>query len=98
CPSDPLLQQFVPVVPARSGWNFRLRIPFWLLPGDLILATPALAFTSPDTLKKMAIRAADGGLIPWQTKLATPIGKVQFVVGREVSATLFGYGEKDAYL
>ena len=98
CPSDPLLQQFVPGVPARTGAHFRFRIPFWLLPGDLLVATPILAFTSPKTLEKMAITATDGGLIPWQTKLNTPAGKVQFVVGREVGATLFGFGEKDAFL
>ncbi len=98
CPADPLLQQFVPVVPARTGWSFRLRLPFWLIPGDLLLAAPLLAFTDPEALKKMGIRAADGGLIPWQRRIATPIGPVQFVAGREVSATLFGYTEKDAYL
>jgi hypothetical protein len=98
CSSDPLLQQFVPGVPARTGPQFRLRIPFWLIPGDLILATPFLVFTSPKTLEKMAITATDGGLIPWQTKLETPVGKVQFVVGREVGATLFGFREKDAFL
>ncbi len=98
CPSDPVLQQFVPGVPARSGVQFRLRLPYWLVPGDLILAAPVLAFTSPRTLEKMGIVAADGGLIPWQTKLATPVGPIQFVVGREVAATLFGYDTKDAYL
>jgi len=98
CPSDPLLQQFVPGVPARTGAQFRFRIPFYLIPGDLLLATPILAFTSPKTLEKMAITATDGGLIPWQTKLNTPVGKVQFVVGREVGATLFGFGTKDAFL
>ena len=98
CPSDPLLQQFVPGVPARTGVQFRFRIPFWLIPGDLLLATPVLAFTSPKTLEKMGITATDGGLIPWQTKLNTPVGKVQFVVGREVGATLFGFGTKDAFL
>jgi hypothetical protein len=98
CPSDPLLQQFVPGVPARTGAHFRFRIPFWLLPGDLLLATPVLAFTDPKTFEKMAITATDGGLIPWQTKLNTPVGKVQFVAGREVGATLFGFGTKNAFL
>jgi hypothetical protein len=98
CPEDPLVQQFVPAVPARSGLNFRLRIPFWLIPGDLVLATPVLAFTNPMALKKMAIRAADGGLIPWQTRLSTRFGAFQFMAGREVAVTLFGFGEKDAFL
>jgi hypothetical protein len=98
CEGDPLVQQFVPGVPARSGLQFRLRLPFWLIPGDLVLATPILAFTSPKTLEKMAITAADGGLIPWQRRFATPVGDVQFVAGREIGVTLFGYGTKDAYL
>ena len=98
CASDPLLEQFVPGVPARSGLNFRFRIPFWLIPGDLLLATPLLAFTDVTALKKMGIQATDGGLLTLQRKLATPIGRVQFVVGREVSATLFGFGTKDAFL
>lgn len=99
CPSDPLLAQFVPGLPARSALSFRLRVPFWLVPGDLLLAAPVLALTDPKLLEKMAIVAADGGLIPWQTKLSTPIGSLQFVAGREVAVNLFGYlGGKDAFL
>ena len=98
CAGDPLAEQFVPGVPARSGLNLRLRIPFWLIPGDLLVAAPVLAFTDVTLLKKMGIQAADGGLLTLQRKLATPIGRVQFVVGREVSATLFGFGTKDAFL
>jgi hypothetical protein len=98
CEADPLVQQFVPGVPARSGLQFRLRLPFWLIPGDLVLAAPVLAFTDPKTLEKMGIVAADGGLIPWQRRFATPVGDVQFVAGREVGVTLFGYGTKDAFL
>ena len=98
CEADPLIQQFVPGSPARSGLQFRLRLPFWLIPGDLVLAAPVLAFTDPKALEKMAITAADGGLIPWQRRIATPVGDVQFVAGREVGVTLFGYGTKDAFL
>jgi hypothetical protein len=99
CPGDPVLSQFVPGLPARSALSFRVRLPFWLIPGDLILATPILAFANPKLLEKMVIVAADGGLIPWQTKLSTPIGSLQFVAGREVAVNLFGYlGGKDAFL
>jgi hypothetical protein len=99
CPSDPLLSQFVPGLPARSAMNFRLRMPFWLIPGDLLLAAPVLGLTNPALLEKMAIVAADGGLIPWQTKLSTPIGSLQFVAGREVGVDLFGYlGGRDAFV
>ncbi len=99
CPSDPLLSQFVSGLPARSALNFRLRMPFWLIPGDLLLAAPVLGLTNPALLEKMAIVATDGGLVPWQTKLATPVGSLQLVAGREVGVDLFGYlGGKDAFL
>jgi len=99
CPTDPIFSQFVPGLPARSALNFRLRVPFWLIPGDLLLAAPILAFANPQLLERMAIVSADGGLIPWQTKLATPIGSLQFVAGREMSVNLFGYlGGEDAFL
>jgi hypothetical protein len=98
CPNDPVLQQFAPGVPARSGYQFRLRVPFWLIPGDLLLAAPVLAFTSKDTLTEMGITAVDGGLIPWQAGLQTPVGRVQVMAGREVGATLFGFGTKDAFV
>jgi hypothetical protein len=98
CPADPILEQLVPSVPARSGLSLRLRLPYWLIPGDLILAAPVLLFTDPKALEKMAITAADGGLIPWQTKISTSIGAVQFVLGREVGASLFGFGTPNAFL
>ncbi len=99
CPPDPILSQFVPGLPARSALNFRLRVPFWLIPGDLVLAAPVLALANPKLLEKMAIVASDGGLIPWQTKLSTPIGSLQFVAGRELGVNLFGYlGGEDAFL
>ena len=81
----------LPSIPARTGLTFRLRVPFWLVPGDLLLAAPILALASPQTLEKMAITAVNGGLVPWQTGLATPVGRVQFVLGREVGVTFFGY-------
>ncbi len=80
----------LPRVPARTGIQARLRLPFWLIPGDLILASP-LAFFSPDTFTKMAATAANGGLIPIQTKIATPVGHLQLVLGREIGATFYGF-------
>lgn len=81
----------LPSIPARTGLTLRLRVPFWLVPGDLLLAAPVLALTSPPTLEKMVIASVNGGLIPWQTGLATPVGRVQLVLGREVGVTFFGY-------
>ena len=86
--------------PARSAISARVRLPFWLLPGDLILAAPFLIPFAPKTYEKMAIRAADGGVIPWQTGLSTFLGRVQFVAGREVGVSFYGYagGEDQVFV
>jgi hypothetical protein len=66
-------------------------MPFYLVPGDLLLLSPMYLF-SPDTYTGMAVTAANGGLIPWQSGWATRYGRFQFVLGRELGATFFGYG------
>ena len=76
-------------LPARGAITARLRVPFWLIPGDLLVAAPVLAFTSRPSLQKMAVQAANGGLIPWQAGLATRFGRVQFVLGREVGLSFY---------
>ena len=78
-------------VPGRGAIVLRGRAPFWLIPGDLIIAAPVLAFTKPQLLQKMAVQAANGGLIPWQAVIATRIGRFQFELGREVGISLYGY-------
>jgi hypothetical protein len=80
-----------PLVPARRGLVFRLRMPFYLVPFDLLLATPILVWSSPSTLTDMAIVAASGGLLPWHRAWNTSVGAFQFLLGREVGVTLFGY-------
>jgi hypothetical protein len=55
------------------------------------VATPILAFTSPATLKKMAIQAANGGVLGVEAGIQTPIGRFQLMVGRELGATFYGY-------
>ncbi|MCE9657746.1 MAG: hypothetical protein K8R60_04250 [Burkholderiales bacterium] len=76
---------------ARGGISTRLRMPFYLLPADLLLLSP-LYFVSPETYTGMAVTASNGGLIPWQSGWATGIGRFQFVLGRELGATFYGYG------
>ena len=76
-------------LPGRSAFVVRWRMPFWLIPGDLIVATPVLAFTRPRKLKKMVMQSANGGLIPWQTGIATRIGRFQFVLGREIGLSFY---------
>ena len=94
---DPALAQYGAIsaaIPSRSAYTARLRMPFWLIPGDLILALPVLLF-SPDTYAKMAVISGNGGLIPWQSGIATPIGRFQFVLGREVGIGFYGYGKEE---
>ena len=85
-------------VPGRGAITARLRVPFWLIPGDLVLAAPVLALSSPQTLEKMAVQAANGGLIPWQAGIATPIGRFQFVLGREVGLSFYRSRRDDPML
>jgi len=81
----------LPLVPARRGVVFRLRVPFYVVPFDLLLAAPILAWASPSTMTNMGIVAASGGLLPWQRAFNTSFGAFQFLLGREVGVTLFGY-------
>ena len=81
----------LPLVPARRGIVFRIRMPFYLVPFDLLLAAPILVWASPSTLTNMGIVAASGGLLPWHRAFNTPIGAFQSLLGREVGVTLFGY-------
>jgi hypothetical protein len=84
-------------IPGRTGYTMRLRMPFYLIPGDLLLLSP-MYLASPKTYQGMAITAANGGLIPWQLGWATRYGRFQFVLGREIGATFYGYGSDDSLL
>ncbi|HEY4382657.1 MAG TPA: hypothetical protein VGN01_20100 [Acidobacteriaceae bacterium] len=79
-------------VPGRGAVTGRLRMPFWLLPGDLLLAAPVLAFTSPEKFQKMLVGAVNGGVIPWQAGIATRAGRLQMVLGREVGVSVYRSG------
>lgn len=94
---DPAVAQYGTIsaaIPSRAAYTTRLRMPFWLIPGDLILALPVLAI-SPDTYAKMAVTAGNGGLIPWQSGIATSVGRFQFVLGREVGVSFYGHRDDD---
>jgi len=84
-------------IPARTGLTFRLRMPFYLVPGDLLLMSP-MYFFNPDAYMRMAVTAANGGLIPWQQGVATAVGRFQFVLGRELGITFYGIDGKDQLL
>ena len=81
-------------IPARTGISMRFRAPFYLIPGDLLLAAP-LYFFDPKTYMRMAVTAGNGGLIPWQQGWATPIGRFQVVLGRELGVVLYGKYRND---
>ena len=76
-------------IPGRTALNVRVRMPFYLIPGDLLLLSP-LYFISPTTYQNMAVTAGNGGLIPWQLGWATRFGRFQFVLGREIGVTFYG--------
>jgi hypothetical protein len=84
-------------IPARTGLSTRIRMPFFLIPGDLLLAAP-LYFFSPDSYTAMAVTASNGGLIPWQSGWATPYGRFQFVLGRELGVNFYGLQGNDRIL
>ncbi len=84
-------------VRSRIGIGTRVRMPFYLIPGDLLLLSP-LYFISPETYTDLAVTAGNGGLIPWQAGWATGIGRFQFVLGRELGATFYGYGFENTTL
>lgn len=81
-------------IPARAGLSLRARMPFYLIPGDLLLLSPLYLF-NPKAYTNLAVAAGNGGLIPWQHGWATPIGRFQFVLGRELGVTFYGEYKHD---
>ena len=89
---SPLLQdagQFSAAIPGREAFTFRFRMPFYIVPLDLLITAP-IFFISPETYGSMAVTAGLGGLIPWQAGIETGIGRFQFILGREVGISLYG--------
>ncbi|MFV1984575.1 MAG: hypothetical protein ACC657_13615 [Thiohalomonadales bacterium] len=81
-------------IPARSGIALRFRMPFYIIPTDLIWMSP-LYFFNETAYANMAVTAGNGGLIPWQQGIATSIGRFQFVLGREFGLTFYGWDNSD---
>jgi hypothetical protein len=79
-------------IPARSGLSTRIRVPYYLIPGDLLLLSP-MYWWKPQTYTRIATTAASGGLLGLQDGYATGLGRFQFVLGRELGVTLFGLGQ-----
>jgi hypothetical protein len=84
-------------IPGRSAFNGRLRLPFYILPLDLLILAPVLYFIDQEALTKVGVTAVNGGLLPWQSGIETSIGRIQFVLGREVAVYFYGRTkERDA--
>ncbi len=81
----------VPRVGARSALKLSLRMPFYVVPFDLVILAPVLMFTSPQALTSVVFASAAGGLLPIERKFETDIGTFQFMAGREVGVTLWGF-------
>jgi hypothetical protein len=81
-------------IPARSALAFRARMPYYVLPADLLLLSP-MYFFNPDAYTRMAVGAANGGALGWQQGIATPLGRLQFVLGREIGINFYGLDGED---
>lgn len=79
-------------IPSRASIATRIRMPFYVIPGDLILGAILIAPFSMQTFTQMAVVAGNGGLIPWQAGIATTVGRFQFILGREVGVHFYGFG------
>lgn len=90
---DPAYKYFgsiLSAVPSREALYVRVRMPYYLIPGDLVLLGPILLVASPKALNNVIATAGAGGLIPWQMGLVTPLGRFQFILGREVGICFYG--------
>ena len=77
-------------IPGRSAFSARLRLPFYALPGDLLILSPLLFFIDQEALTSVGVSAVNGGLVPWQAGIETSFGRFQFILGREVAVYLYG--------
>ena len=81
--------QFTAAIPGREAFTFRLRMPFYIIPLDLLITAPILLIASPETFASMAVTSGLGGLIPWQAGIETGIGRFQFILGREIGVAIY---------
>ncbi len=77
-------------IPGRSAFSTRLRLPFYVLPADLLILGPLLFLIDQEALVSVGVSAVNGGLIPWQRGVETSFGRFQFVLGREIAVYLYG--------
>jgi hypothetical protein len=90
---DPGYKEFgsiLSAIPSREALYFRIRLPYYVIPGDLIILGPLLLIVSPNALNNVVATAGAGGLIPWQSGMVTPLGRFQFILGREIGVAFYG--------
>jgi hypothetical protein len=80
---------FYAAIPARSGLSLRVRMPYALVPGDLLWASP-LALLDREEYTNLAVAASNGGSLGLQRGYATGAGRFQFVLGRELGVVWYG--------
>jgi hypothetical protein len=88
---DDALATLLPRVQARSGLRLGVRVPFFLIPGDLLVLAPLMVPLSRSAFYKVAIAALSGGAIPYERSVLTGAGVFQIIVGREFDLTLYGF-------
>ena len=76
-------------IPARSGLSTRIRLPYYLIPGDLLFLSP-MYFFNPEKYTQLAVTASNGGLLRLEQGWETRFGRFQFVLGRELGVTFYG--------
>jgi hypothetical protein len=74
----------------------RLRMPFYLLPGDLLFLAPL--FRRAGTIRGHGRRGSERWVDSWQSGLATKVGRFQLVLGRELGVTFYGLSGDDRVL
>jgi hypothetical protein len=84
-------------IPARLSLSARVRMPFYVVPFDLLLLSP-LYLANPDMYKNICVGAGNGGFVPWQAGWATALGRFQIVLGREVGFTFYGLLGSDEFV
>jgi hypothetical protein len=89
----------VPRVGGRTSLKLALRMPYYVVPFVLIVLAPVLIFTSPQAAQSVVFASAGGGLLGLQRRFETGAGTLQFMAGREIGLTLWGYlGTKNQFI
>ena len=90
CAGGTRTNSVIPRVPARSGMKLVLRMPYYVIPFDLVLLAPTLLLASPSVAQDVVFAATSGGLLTIQRPISTTWGTFQFMAGREVGVTFWG--------